>query len=341
MAVFNKVLLHVTEFAFSGSTCQILDKMIESQADDQMKRKASNSTTSSSNAPVVPSRAGKPAGGLGKESEVLSSELIDRALKAAHEAASAGGEVLKKHYGRLSRVDEKFQAGLVSDADRESEAVIKKVILGKFPDHQILGEETGLSGSGSNTSALWMIDPLDGTTNYVHRVPFFCISIGLEIAGELAVGLVDAPMLKTRYHAVRGGGAFLNGEPIAVSKRTQFRDGLFATGFSSADHTLDEQMELVSHVIRSARGIRRLGAAALDLCLVAEGVFDGFWERGLQPWDTAAGVLIAREAGGIATDFAGRHFEPRQTSVLCAPPAQHEHLMRIMGQVQGPDRLDF
>lgn len=306
-----------------------------------MNRKPSTSTSSNESTSDVSPGSGKPAGGLGKESQVLSPELIQKALKVAQEAATEAGKVLKKHYGRLSQVDEKFQAGLVSEADRESEAVIKKVLFENFPDHQILGEETGLSGRESSSSALWMIDPLDGTTNYVHRVPFFCISIGLEIGGEIVVGLVDAPMLGTRYHATRGGGAFLNDQPISVSKREQFRDGLFATGFSSSDHTLDEQMELVSHVIRSARGIRRLGAAALDLCLVAEGVFDGFWERNLQPWDTAAGVLIAREAGGVATDFDGRHFEPRQRSVLCASPVQHENLMRIMGRVQGPARLDF
>jgi myo-inositol-1(or 4)-monophosphatase len=265
------------------------------------------------------------------------------ALKAAFEAADRASVVLKKHYGRLSQVDEKFQAGLVSEADRESEDVIKEVLLKAFPGHQILGEETGLTSPADGKpreGALWMVDPLDGTTNYVHRIPFFCISIGLEVDGELLVGVVDAPLLGTRYHAVRGEGAFLNGQPISVSKRAHFREGLFATGFSSADHMLDHQMELVSHVIRHARGIRRLGAAALDLCLVAEGIFDGFWERNLHPWDTAAGVLIAREAGAIATDYEGRSFEPRLRSVLCASPVAHKALMEIMGRVEGA-KLDF
>ncbi|MDX9732262.1 MAG: inositol monophosphatase family protein [Bdellovibrionales bacterium] len=269
-------------------------------------------------------------------------KLGQRALTVAERAADLASEVLKKHYGRLARVDEKFQAGLVSEADRESEAVIKRVLLEAFPDHQILGEETGLSYSSeaAPSNALWMIDPLDGTTNYVHRVPFFCISIGLEVEGTLLMGLVDAPLLGARYHAIQGQGAFLNGQPIAVSKREMFRDGLFATGFSSADHTLDEQMELVAHVIRNARGIRRLGAAALDLCLVAEGIFDGFWEKNLQPWDTAAGVLIAREAGAIATDFEGRFFEPKMKSVLCASSYQHAGLLEIMKHVQGARLID-
>lgn len=297
--------------------CQILDKIADSSADDPM---ASNSDSNGDSPNQF--KLSAPLEKVAKE-----------ALATAGKAADAAGLVLKKYYGRLSSVDEKFQAGLVSEADRESEDVIKKILFEKFPHHQILGEETGLSGVEATDGAIWMIDPLDGTTNYVHRVPFFCSSLGLEVHGQLLAAVIDAPLLGWRYEAIRGGGAFLNGNPISISKRTKFRDGLFATGFSSSDHTLDEQMELVSHVIRNARGIRRLGAAALDLCLVAEGVFDGFWERNLQPWDTAAGVLIAREAGAVATDFSGRYFEPRQRSVVCATPSQHSELMKILGRV--------
>lgn len=298
--------------------CQILDKIGERLAYGLMALPPRNSTKSD-----------KHARALGKE-----------ALAVAFKAADRASEVLKTHYGRLAQVEEKFQAGLVSEADRESETVIKEILFRHFPNHQILGEETGLSGAEASENALWMIDPLDGTTNYIHRVPFFCISLGLEVNGELVMGVVDAPLLGSRYHAVLGEGAYLNGRPISVSKRTLFREGLFATGFSSSDHTLDQQMEMVSHVIRHARGIRRLGAAALDLCFVAEGIFDGFWERNLQPWDTAAGALIAREAGGIATDFSGRHFEPRLRSILCAPPPQHGALLELMGRVEGA-KLDF
>lgn len=314
--------------------CQILDKNTEPSADGPMTQKPSSSKQNN-----------KPPDALsGKLSQPQGKVVAADALKVAFEAADKASIVLKKHYGRLSQVDEKFQAGLVSEADRESEDVIKEVLLKSFPEHQILGEESGLSGMAgqlaAQDNALWMVDPLDGTTNYVHRVPFFCISIGLEVNGEMLVGVVDAPLLGTRYHAIRGQGAFMNGNSISVSKRAQFREGLFATGFSSADHMLDHQMELVSHVIRHARGIRRLGAAALDLCLVAEGIFDGFWERNLQPWDTAAGVLIAREAGAIATDYEGRVFEPRLRSVLCASPVAHKALMEIMGRVEGA-KLDF
>lgn len=283
--------------------------------------------------PPGPASDASESSNLAASLDFMSPPVAQKALSVANEAADRAGEILKKYYGRLSNVDEKFQAGLVSEADRESESAIKAVISREFPDHRILGEETGLSGSQDEAAAIWMIDPLDGTTNYVHRVPFFCSSLGLEYRGRLQVAVVDVPLMGWRYHAVRGQGAYLNGQPIRVSSRLQFREGLFATGFSSSDNTLDVQMELVARVIRDARGIRRLGAAALDLCLVAEGVFDGFWERGLQPWDTAAGVLIAREAGAVATDFNGQDFEPRMNSVVCATPQHHSELMKILRRV--------
>ena len=272
---------------------------------------------------------------MSKQNSNETQEFAQRALGVAHRACDAAAEVLQHHYGRLKSVEEKFQAGLVSEADRESEERIKSVLFAEFPDHQILGEETGLTGK--NAAALWMIDPLDGTTNYVHRVPFWCSSIGLEYNGQLLVGVIDAPALGWRYEAIRGGGAQLNGQKLSVSSRGEFRQGLYATGFSSSDHEmhpLDDQLELLAHVVRHARGIRRLGAAALDLCLVAEGVFDGFWESNLQPWDTAAGVLIAREAGAIATDFSGREFEPRMKSVLCAPPVPHAEVLQFITRLR-------
>lgn len=264
-------------------------------------------------------------------------QLAADALRVAFDACDQAGAVLKKHFGKLSSVDEKFQAGLVSVADRESEDTIKAILLDRFPQHQILGEETGFSGDTSEPAelrALWMIDPLDGTTNYVHRVPFFCISMGLQVGNDLLVGVVDAPLLGARYHAVAGQGAFLNGQSIRVSDRKTFREGLFATGFSNSDNTLDLQMELLTHVIRNARGIRRLGAAALDLCLVAEGVFDGFWEKNLQPWDTAAGTLIVREAGGRVTDFDGRDFQVAMNSILAGAPAQHQNVLELIQKIK-------
>jgi myo-inositol-1(or 4)-monophosphatase len=272
---------------------------------------------------------------------------LRRYLDVAMKAADASKAVLNSHFGNLRKVEEKHQAGLVSEADRESEKTIVDLLRKSFPDHGILGEEFGRSdtapvsqqgvgqgpGGASEPTHLWMIDPLDGTTNYIHQFPFFCISIGLEVEGELVLGVVDAPQLGTRYHAVKGGGAFKNGEPIHVSKRTEIKDGLFATGFNSYDNTLDEQLEILSKIVKHTRGIRRAGAAALDLCFVAEGVFDAFWEKQLSVWDTAAGVAIAREAGAVATDMVGNYFNPRMKSILVGAPAQHDHALTVMKQI--------
>lgn len=273
------------------------------------------------------------------------------ALKVAFDACDRSRAILDNHFGNLRNLDEKFQAGLVSDADRESERSIVEILRKTFPDHGILGEEfgrsdpAGASGTGGDAGALWMIDPLDGTTNFVHQFPFFCISIGLEVNGELVLGVVDAPRLGTRYHAIKGGGAFVTTanetRAISSSKRSLWKDGLFATGFSSHDNTLDEQLELLSHVVKRTRGIRRAGAAALDLCFVAQGVFDVFWEKNLSPWDTAAGVVIAREAGALATDMTGAHFNPRLKSILCGTPALHAETLSLMGQIAKRKRPHF
>jgi myo-inositol-1(or 4)-monophosphatase len=260
-------------------------------------------------------------------------------LQTAFSACDGASRVLQEYFGNLKNVDEKFQAGLVSEADRLSEQQIVQVLRARFPEHAVLGEEGGVSGAVSEglvptNGALWMIDPLDGTTNYVHRFPAFCISIGLEFNGELVLGVVDAPKLGRRYHAIKGGGAFLNGEKIHVSERTEFREGLFATGFWGSDESLDEQFEISKQIVRKARGFRRAGAAALDLCFVAEGVFDAFWEKGLSPWDTAAGVIIAREAGAVATDMDGQAFNPRLKSVACGSPIMHKQLLELIERVR-------
>ncbi|RYZ76464.1 MAG: inositol monophosphatase [Proteobacteria bacterium] len=280
----------------------------------------------------------------------------DQFLTVAMKAADAAKAILNSHFGNLRKVEEKFQAGLVTEADRESEKAIVDILRKSFPDHGILGEEFGRSdtagvsnqtgpggpvaSAAAEPSHIWMIDPLDGTTNYVHQFPFFCVSIGLEINGELVLGVVDAPQLGSRYYAVKGGGAFKNGEPIHVSKRTEAKDGLFATGFNSYDNTLDEQLEILSKIVKQTRGIRRAGAAALDLCFVAEGVYDAFWEKHLSVWDTAAGVAIAREAGGVATDMHGTEFNPRMKSILVGAPAQHRHALAVMKQIARRKSLD-
>ena len=253
-----------------------------------------------------------------------------RELEVAFRAADKANQVLLKHYGHLTKIEEKFRAGLVTEADRESEDVIKAEILQAFPGDSIWGEETGLSSSPADSQRMWMVDPLDGTTNYVHRFPMFCISIGLEVDGILRVGVVDAPKLNQRFHAVSGGGAFLNGEKISTSGCSRFQDALFATGFSSQDQDLEPQFHLLRASITKARGIRRAGSAALDLCYVAHGVFDGFWERNLAVWDTAAGAIIAREAGAIVTTMEGANFRPSDKSILACTPAVHAEVLAEM-----------
>lgn len=268
----------------------------------------------------------------------LLNHQLSQHLKIALEACDGAQEILNRHFGNLRNVEEKFQAGLVSDADRESENFIKEKIRSVFPSHAILGEESGLSGTASVTAkesagALWMIDPLDGTTNFIHQFPFFNISIGLELDGELVLGVVDAPKLGTRYVALKGAGSYMNGQRIHCSSRTQFRDGLFATGFSGNDPELDNNLKLAAHIIREARGLRRAGAAALDLCYVAQGVFDVFWERGLAPWDMAAGAVIVREAGGIVTDVSGRAFDSRGNSIVAGSRSLQPEIIQAIHRI--------
>ena len=259
----------------------------------------------------------------------MSVRQLEPYLQVAFSACDGAKRILDNHFGNLRNLEEKLHAGLVSDADRESETFISRTIRASFPEHAILGEETGLSDvSASAKSALWIIDPLDGTTNFVHRFPFFCISIGLELDGELVMGVVDAPRLGMRFHAVKGGGAFVNGEAIRVSGRKTFREGLFSTGFSERDESIEKQLAMTALTVKDARGIRRAGAAALDLCFVAYGSFDAFWEKNISPWDMAAGVVIAREAGATVTDILGAPFDTHGTSVLCGNPTMHAEILR-------------
>lgn len=257
---------------------------------------------------------------------------LNQALAAAQRAAQLGAQVLDSHFGRLEQIREKDLAGLVSEADLESEQVIKKELLKALPI-QFLGEETSgfNSRSWSESGNWWIVDPLDGTTNYVHGFPVFGVSIGLLWEGQLMVGVVNAPKLGSTYWAARGQGAFLNGKPIRVSQRQKIRDSLLATGFIR-DHqdVLRQQLEIFTKLVFEARGIRRAGAAAVDLCLVAEGVFDAFWEKNLRPWDSAAGILIVEEAGGRVTDYLGNDFTFAADSLVTSNGLIHSEILRSM-----------
>jgi myo-inositol-1(or 4)-monophosphatase len=257
-------------------------------------------------------------------------------LLKALQACRLGREVLLKHYGHLEHIEEKLHAGLVSEADKESEHVIKNQLEKFFPETEFLGEEESyLTGtkvrSPATDKARWILDPLDGTTNYVHRFPIFCISLGLEFQGEIQVAVIDVPMLNETYTAIRGGGAFVNGRPIHVSQSAALKDSLLATGFF-ADETgaLDEQLKIFSNLVRISRGIRRPGAAAFDLCMVARGVFDAFWERNLSPWDTAAGVLLVKEAGGQVVTYKGKTYDPYKNSLMATNGKLTEALVKAV-----------
>lgn len=205
--------------------------------------------------------------------------------------------------GKVRDIKFKAKNSLVTEVDKLSEDLIISIIKDSFPSHDIFAEESGRHSSGSEY--LWLIDPLDGTTNYAHAYPFFSVSIALEVRGVLEVGLVYDPVKDELFTAERGKGALLNGRPIGVSNAARVEESHLCTGFVHEDEWMvEENIIHFADFIRRARAVRRDGSAALDLCYVACGRFDGFWELGLNPWDTAAGVLIVGEAGGRVSLFS-------------------------------------
>lgn len=260
------------------------------------------------------------------------------ALFTALRACREGRSVLLDCFGRLRKVEAKFQAGLVSEADRGSEEAVVRVLREAYPDSEFLAEEAYHSGTKvgfqrAGSRWRWILDPLDGTTNYVHRFPVFCISLALEWEGDLRLAVVDVPILGETYTAIRGRGAFVNGRPLRVSQTRELKDSLLATGFFAENkEVLKEQLNFFSNLVGEARGVRRAGAAAYDLCLVASGVFDGFWEKNLSPWDTAAGQLLVEEAGGRVLTYDGDPHDPYRTSIIAGcPPIADRILERIRG----------
>lgn len=248
---------------------------------------------------------------LSTRAEIPGSAELNEYLDVAITAARAAAAIHLGERGRELDVRTKSSdVDLVTRVDALSEQRIKEVLLGAYPHHQMLGEEAGASigsvvGDADAKPAAgvprWVVDPLDGTINYAHGFPFYCVSIGLELDGELLVGVVLDSERNELFTAVRGEGARRNGERLSVSSETVLRSALLATGFAYVESDIYRNIEVFARMLPKVRSVRRPGAAALDLCYVACGRLDGFWELTLQPWDVAAGVLIVREAGGSVT----------------------------------------
>lgn len=253
----------------------------------------------------------------------------NRFTAVAVEAARAGAAVLERRFARPLQVSYKGKIDPVTAADLASQKAIVRVIRRHFPDHEIMAEEN-MSGVGT-ARYRWIIDPLDGTVNFLHGVPHFCVSVALTDNGTAIAGVVCAPLLRETFVAQKGGGAWLNGKRIHVSKVATLLRSLTVTGFSYRIH--EEYRDVLAtfeRVLRSAQGMRRLGSAAIDLGWVACGRFEAFWEEGLAPWDVAAGGLILQEAGGKVTDFAGRQNWLFGKELLATNGRIHRPLQRLM-----------
>lgn len=254
-------------------------------------------------------------------------DLLDVAIKAA----KTGGLILKRYWKDESHldVDEKGKNDFVTQVDRDSEKEIVSFLRSRFPDHDIVAEEFSRDKKGSRF--LWLIDPLDGTTNYINRFPMFCVSISLLIDGEISIGAVHDPLRDETFQAIKGQGAFLNAKKISVTHPESLSGCLLATGFPFKEqHRIKNYLESFERFMRLTAGVRRAGSAALDLCYTAAGIFDGFWEMGLSPWDIAAGALFIREAGGVVTDFQGGDRFLDTGDIIAAPPAVHREMIDII-----------
>mgnify|MGYP005849879677 CR=1 FL=1 len=248
-------------------------------------------------------------------------------LDLARDLALRAGALQRERYETAFTIETKSAAiDLVTEVDRACEALIVEGIRRARPRDAILAEE-GQGGDGGDGATCWIIDPLDGTTNFAHGFPHFCVSIGVEQAGSRLVGVVYDPLLDERFEALRGAGAWLGGRRLAVSREPELGRALVATGFAyDVHHSKDDNLASFARIVKQARGIRRDGSAALDLCYVAAGRLDGYWELKLKPWDVAAGLLIVEEAGGHTSDFAGRPAPCSGEEIVASNGLVHEAL---------------
>jgi myo-inositol-1(or 4)-monophosphatase len=255
--------------------------------------------------------------------------MIDDIIQISKEA----GELIKNAFGKAHSIEFKTnELNLVTETDKASEKLITDFIKKKYPSHGILAEE----GSETNRSAeyLWVIDPLDGTTNFAHGLPIFAVSIGVQKNSETIAGVVYDVMRDVIYSAEKSSGSFLNGKKISVNKNKNLGHGVLVTGFPyDIRQNPDKAIERFIAFLKQARAIRRLGSAAIDFCYVASGVFDGFWEVSLHPWDICAGKLIVEEAGGVVTDFNGNKIDIYSKRILATNGLVHQKMIEVLNSI--------
>jgi myo-inositol-1(or 4)-monophosphatase len=261
-------------------------------------------------------------------------------LDIATLAALAAGEELKRYWGNLQEIQEKGRPGdLVTEADRAAEKAVLTMLHRHVPEHAILSEEAGALGD-LDAEFLWAIDPLDGTTNYAHQYPFFAVSVGLMIGGVPKVGVVYNPIYNELYQAATGLGATLNHTPIQVSKIATLEKSLLVTGFSyDRTQTSDTNYPEFCHLTHKTQGVRRDGAASLDLAYVAAGRVEAYWERGLSPWDVVAGIVVLEEAGGKVSAYDGSAFDLQSGRILASNGHLHSALSQELMQVAAGSSL--
>ncbi|MGF1481736.1 MAG: inositol monophosphatase family protein [Cyanophyceae cyanobacterium] len=259
-------------------------------------------------------------------------EQLQIFLDVATEAVMAAGAILLDCWGQLDKVEEKGRPGdLVTEADQRSEAKILEVLRRHVPEHQILAEESGQIGT--NDDYLWAIDPVDGTTNYAHGYPIACISVGLLVGGVPQVGAIYNPFREELFRAARGLGATCNRRPIQVSQTDDLSKSLLVTGFAyDRRETTDNNYAEFCYLTHLTQGVRRSGSAALDLTDVACGRLDGYWERGICPWDVTAGIVLVEEAGGQVTAYDGSPFDMDSGRILATNGSLHSSLSEALGK---------
>jgi len=257
--------------------------------------------------------------------------MYENECEIASRAARSAGEVLKEKFGKVQHIVKKGEIDLVTEADLAAEEIILRMLYNHFPKDNILSEEAGIRDGSSGRN--WIVDSLDGTTNFAHGFPLFGVSIALEVEKEIVLGIVYNPFMGEFFEAQKGQGAFLNGSPIHVSNARKLSDSLVSTGFPYDIRERSNRIfERFKTMVVSSQGVRRGGSAAVDMCYVAAGRLDGHWEENLKPWDTAGASVIVLEAGGRLSTCDGRSFTPYQKSLVACSPMIHEEMVEALGE---------